>query len=160
MTWVEIFGRYIESKLALFSIAERCSLKGWPDRKEVLQNAFRLQQLFCERELRRVERLAATLKMSDGLHRRPTTIKAVDAMVNESWTDLQETELRQVDPRYEALAAEIEKCRAASHGAATEGPLKAAQWDPEYQKARKAAQEVVLECDRLLKSSAERLSGR
>ena len=88
MTWLEIFRRYIESKLELLSIAERCSLKGWPDRRGALRNAFRLQQLYCEQELRRAEHLAATLKTSGGLPRRPTTLGALDAMVRQNWTDL------------------------------------------------------------------------
>ncbi len=159
MTWLEIFRRYTESKLELFSIAERCSLKGWPDRREALRNAFRLQQLFCEQELRRAEHIAAASRTSGGSPRLPTTLNVIDEMVHQSETDLEEKALRQADPRYEALAGEIEECRAASDRTATEGPLKAAQSDPEYQKARKAAQEMALECDRLLNSGAKPLSG-
>ena len=95
MTWVEVFRRYIGSKLELLTIAERCSLKGWPDRTEALRNAFRLQQLYCEQELMRAEHIAATFKTFDGLRGPPTTLKAVDAIVHENWTDAREMALRQ-----------------------------------------------------------------
>jgi hypothetical protein len=160
MIWLEVFRRYIGSKLELLTIAERCSLKGYPDRREALRNAFRLQQLYGEQELMRAEHIAVTLKTSDDSRRPPTTLKAVDAMVHENWTDAHEKALRQTDQRYKGLASAIEQCRAASIPGATEGPLKAAQWDPEYQQARKAAQETVVDCDRLLKSGAKSPRGQ
>jgi hypothetical protein len=133
-------------------------LKGWPDRKGALQNAFRLQQLFCAQELRRAEYLAASLKMSDAL-RRPTTIAVIEKMFREAWNDRHEKAMRQTDPSYGALADEIELCRAAFDRQAVEGPLRDAQRDPEWIAARKAAQEVLCEYDRQLGSDDGRPIG-
>jgi hypothetical protein len=102
MPWVDVFRRYVESKLELMATAEKCSLKGWPDRSDALRNTFRLQRLYCEQELRRAEYLAATLKTTDS-ESVPTTLRALDAMVNKDWTDLEEKALRQTETHYDAL---------------------------------------------------------
>ena len=48
-----VWHRYVDSKRQFMSIAERCSNRGWPDRKMEIRNAFRLQELFCDQEMLR-----------------------------------------------------------------------------------------------------------
>jgi hypothetical protein len=56
----DVFRRAVASKRAFLMVAERCAIKGWPDRKIALRNAFRLQELLGTREELRFEYLTGT----------------------------------------------------------------------------------------------------
>lgn len=147
--------RYIESKKHFLSIAERCCIRGWPDRKAEIRNAFRLQELFCDQEIMRFEHLVAIWRdPANTTCKSLTSLSAISKEIQQEWTDPMEETLQQSRPAYKKLVQEIERYNAAMAPEALEGPFRDARRDPEYVSARDAAGEALAACDKQLEQSA------
>src|SRR5579859_6342284 len=107
--------RYIDSKRHFLSIAERCSVRGWPDRKIAIRNAFRLQELFCDQEILRFEYLATTWRDPANItYKSLTSVSAISNAIHNEWTDAAEGALQQSNPAYRNLVQELEQCKAST----------------------------------------------
>jgi len=143
----DVFCQYIESKRLFLSIAERCSIKGWPDRRAALQNSFRLQQLFNEREALRFDHLMNYHRFTVGDWK---SLQTISARLEQGWSASEEEALRHVNSRYDDLEREILACQASQDPEALDEPLRAVQRDSEYVSARDAISRRTLELDKHL----------
>jgi hypothetical protein len=112
-------------------------------KREIL-NAMRLQWLYSEQEVHRLECLA---------HIEPSSIRdlAILSALNErafkGWTDSEESHLKDTNPVYSQLVRHIKICIDGLSAEALDGPIRDARRDPEYLLAKNAAADAVAECD-------------
>jgi hypothetical protein len=147
----EIWLQYTDARRRFLIIAERCCLRGWPDRKLELRNAFRLQGLFCDMELLRLDHLISNGAF-DGMIARNSliTLDAIASIIHKQWTHVEEATLRQDHSDYPSVRRQIEECATAVDPTANSGPYRDAQRDPEYVSARQAVADAVTACDKQL----------
>jgi len=132
------------------STAESCSVRGWPDRKEI-QNAFRLQALLCDLELLRFEHLvSARRNPTDVTYKPPASISEISKLIHQEWSHIAEMDQSERKHVYKDLMHAIDVCRSLTTPDALTGPFRDAQRDPEYFDARRMPQEALAECDREL----------
>ena len=128
----DIFRKYIEAKREFGAVAERCLLKGWPDRKAAIQSMLRLGNLVSEVELLRFEYLMSTVPVDAAV------LKSFDCIFErlyKDWRDSEEVALREKNPTYRDLSRELEAAeaaKAAKDPTALDGPFGGARGDPEY----------------------------
>jgi hypothetical protein len=147
----EVWSQYTESKRQFLIIAERCCVRGWPDRKLELRAAFRIQELYSELEKLRLEHLLATRELDNTVPWLSIdSLSAVSKIINTHWTAAEETALRQSNPDYMKLSQELDKSRTEMDPTGNAGPYKDAQRDPEYVRARQAAAEAMTACNKQL----------
>jgi hypothetical protein len=131
----EIFRQYIEAKREFGSVAERCLLKGWPDRKAAIQTTSRLGKLVSESELLRFEYLMSAVPVD------ATVLKSFACIfdrIYKGWRDSEEVALREKNPTYRDVSRELEAAeatKAALDPTALDGPFAGARGDPEFRKA-------------------------
>jgi hypothetical protein len=131
----DTFRQYIEAKREFSAVAERCLLKGWPDRKAAVKSMSRLGDLVTEIELLRFEYLMSAVPVH------ATTLKSFACIfdrLHKGWRDTEEVALREKDPTYRDVSRELEAAeatKAASDPTALDGPFAGAARDPEYQDA-------------------------
>jgi hypothetical protein len=146
----EAFRQYLEA-LREFNVAlERCSLKGWPDKKVVLRTAFRIQELISEQMALRLSHLLTRGASDDETWKSCTTISSVHKKLQEGWTVSDEEMLRQHDAAYYSVQREIEDLRVVLDSTGLDGPLTMAKRDPEYIAARHDIAKRLRELDRQL----------
>jgi hypothetical protein len=146
----DVWSQYIQSKRQFLITAERCCVRGWPDKKAEIRNAFRLQELYCERERLRFEHLAAAPELNASVHWQSlNSLSAISKSIDTEWNDHQEAALRDSNPDYMSICEEIDKCGAVLRTDNT-GPFTDAQRDPEYARARQAAADAIAACDQRL----------
>ena len=136
MTAEEVLHQDINDYRDFLRVAERCALRGWPDRKKELRNAFRLQELLLEQQILRLECVATTTADH-------SSISVILQAVREQWTDAQEQGLMRDNADYATLVHEIESCQRAMNPESIDGPLKDAQRDPDYIKAREVLRQAT-----------------
>src|ERR1700733_10281225 len=88
------FGRCVELRREFLTTYERCALKGWPDRRAPLRTAFRLQELFVERDILRFDYLATTYALEARLWQSLSSITDISRRINEAWTEAYEQALK------------------------------------------------------------------
>jgi hypothetical protein len=131
----EIFRQYIEAKREFGAIAERCLLKGWPDRKAEIQSTMRLMTLVSEIELLRFEYLMSVTLLDSA------TLKSFALLFDrlyKGWRDSDEVALSAGNPTYRDVSKELEatkSIKAAMDPAALDGPFAGAGQDPEFRNA-------------------------
>jgi hypothetical protein len=147
----EIWHQYIESKRQLMIVTERCCLRGWPDRSRELRQAFRLQELFCDREKLQLAYLIEARRLDESTNWNSlSSLSAISKLIGALWTSAEEAALAHVNAEYLEISQEINKCRAAVGQTPNDGPYRDAQRDPEYVRARQAAAEAIIACDKQL----------
>jgi hypothetical protein len=143
----EAFREYIESSRRHLTVAEQCSIKGWPDRKTELRNCFRLQELFCQREELRFEHVISGDWVADAVY---ASLSSITKRLRDDWSAADELGLTSTNSLYKSIAAEIEACQASHSPDLVDGPLRSMQEDPELHTTRAAMREKILELnDRL-----------
>ena len=147
----DVWSQYIESKRQFLVVAERCCVRGWPDKRGDIRSAFRVQELYCQLERLRLEHLIATRK-PDASFLALDSLSAVSKIIHNQWTDADEDALRGASDEYLSLSQEIEKYRAVVDPTASSGPYQDALRDPEYAAARQAAAAAITACDKQLAS--------
>jgi hypothetical protein len=131
----DIFRQYVEAKREFGAVAERCLLKGWPDRKAAVQSTSRLGNLVSEIELLRFEYLMCAVPVD------ATVLKSFACIFDrlyKGWRDDEEVALRDRNPTYRDLSRELEAAeatKAAADPTALDGPFAGARGDPEFRKA-------------------------
>lgn len=130
----DIFRQYIEAKREFGAIAERCLLKGWPDRKTAIQSTSRLGNLVAESEWLRFEYLMSAVPLD------ARVLKSFDSIfdrLDKGWGNSDELALREKNPTYRAVSRELEaaKAKAALDPTALDGPFAGATGDPEFRSA-------------------------
>lgn len=131
----DTFRQYIEAKREFGALAERCLLKGWPDRKAAVQSTSRLGDLVSEIELLRFEHLMSAVSVD------AATLKSFACIFDrlyKGWRDSEEVALRERNPTYRDVSRELEVAeatKAALDPTALDGPFAAAGRDPEYRNA-------------------------
>jgi hypothetical protein len=150
----EVWLRYVDSKRHFLSVTERCSIRGWPDLKTAIRNAFRLQELFCDQEIMRFEHLATMWRDPASIACNSlTSVSAISKAIQQEWTETAEGTLQQSNPAYKKLVHEIEQCTASTTPEALDGPFRDARRDPEYIGARHAVQKALAACDKQLEAA-------
>jgi hypothetical protein len=141
--------QYLDAQREFLVVLERCSVKGWPDRREALRTAFRLQELYCERKALRLMHLQDCVS-DDGAWNSYTSISAMHKRLEDEWQASEDQELSKSDATYRAIQAQIEELASAVDSVGLEGPLSMMKGDPEYIAATRALSEEVRRLDREL----------
>jgi hypothetical protein len=139
------YRRYMESNREYNKVVERCSLKGWPDRKVALRNAFKLQALLYDQQELRLDHLTNAFDPKDAVWKSFTSVSAIFKRLNEDWSDAEEEALKRSSPSYTVLLTAIKECQSLMDPDALDGPFLAAQRDPEYRAAGAAHYDVLQE---------------
>jgi hypothetical protein len=147
----DLFQQYLTHQREFLRVAERCSIKGWPDRKPAILNAWRLQFLYNEWQSLRFEYLLR----SGGFQQQAwESMSRISSRIVEDWSDVEERALSDSHRRYRAIKAEIAGCLAALDGEAIQEPFEAARRDPEYGAALLAVQDKLRALDAQLAGSS------
>jgi hypothetical protein len=144
---IQIHREWLQAKDEMIAIAERCSMRGWPDRRLAIQNAFRLQILFNEREALRLEHLVGheVLEIKTG-----TSLTSISERLTKEWNSTEEAELNRSSARYREVLLEIDRCQIQLDPDALDGPFKDVQRDRQYQAARRDIQRKQRDFDQEL----------
>jgi len=140
----EVFRKYLRSKRTFLDVAERCSLKGWPDLKPQIVNAWELQRLFNEQETLRLE---YWLSVGDPKKGSWTSVSSISRRLLRDWDHIEERTLADSNVRYREIAAEIARRQAALDSDAIREPFDAARRDPEYAAALLSMQGTLRDLD-------------
>ena len=135
-----IFCEYGKSKREFITIAELCSVKGWPDRKVAIQKAFKLQILFDQRETMRFDHLLSRQAPEIAAYK---SLSEISDRLTKQWNEGDEASIVGDSCTYRDVLHEIEICQASLDSDALDGPFKAAQRDSEYLRARQILQEKL-----------------
>jgi hypothetical protein len=153
----DIFRQYIEAKREFGAVAERCLLKGWPDRKAAVQSMSRLGNLVSEIELLRFEYLMSTVPVDAAVLK---SFACIFDRLHKGWRDSEEVALREKNPTYRDVSRELEAAeaaKAAGDPTALDGPFAGARGDPEYRNAFTALDKKHRHLEEQLGSLAARL---
>jgi hypothetical protein len=126
----DVFRQYLDARREFNVVLERCSVKGWPDKKADLRMSFRLQELFLERMALRLNHLQNSAS-EDAVWKSYTTTSAVHERVQEGWKDSDEETLAKKDAAYAALQKEIGDLTATLDPPGLEGPFQMVKGDSE-----------------------------
>lgn len=140
--------QYLYGQRELVQTMERCAIKGWPDRKAALSVAFRIQHLFHERELLRLEYLSH--QTSPDLWRSFTSISLVRERLQQAWKADDEETLRRSEAGYVAVQKEIDDLQRVLDPVALDGPLNMAKRDPEVSTLARALERKLRDFDKQL----------
>lgn len=141
------YQEYLKAKHELFAISELCAFKGWPDRKDALKIAFRIQFLFNEVEALRLEYVLQR-NFSEIIVR--TSVAGIFKRLINEWSEDEEAALKEDNPTYTDVVSEIARLNAKKDSAAVDGPLQAMEKDPEYIRAREMMRRVLREVNKKL----------
>ena len=152
------FRQYIEAKREFGAVAERCLLKGWPDRKAAVQCTSRLGDLVAKIELLRFEYLMSAVPV-DAMALKSFT--CIFDRLYKGWQDSDEVALREENPTYRDVSRELEAAeatKAALDPTALDGPFAGAARDPEYRNAAASLNKKHRQLEQQLGKLAARMS--
>jgi len=131
----DVFARCVDARLDFNAALARCARKGWPDKKDAIDTAFRVAEAALRRLRVRVDFLVQQGASADADWNSYTSTALVQTRVQDHWTDKDESGLSRNDPEYVALNLEIEELTrlhdAAGNAAQLEKPYEMAMRDPE-----------------------------
>lgn len=145
---------YLSAQREFLIVCERCSLKGWPEKKAALRMAFRLQELYCERQILRLKHLQSSVS-DDAEWYSLRSISKIHERLEQRWETNEEEALCKTDSAYGAVQAEIRELKAELDPVGLEGPFAMLARDAENITARRVLAEKVRELDRELSDSAD-----
>jgi hypothetical protein len=136
----EIFLKYLKATRDFTVSAERCSIKVSPGQTIALQNAFRLQLLFNDRDALRFEYLLR----GDALEiLEMKSLYAMSDRLRQGWGGVEESDLRETNLNYVDVLRQIELLEGSLDSIALEEPLNAVKRDSDYQEARRVIAEKI-----------------
>lgn len=141
--------QYVSAQRDFMVVLERCAIKGWPDKRDALRVAFRLQELYCEREALRLKHLE-NYSLDDAAWDSYTSIPRVRKRLEEEWEPNDEEALSKNCPVYVAIQKQIEQLKAGSDPVGLEGPFDMVKGDPELLAAARLFEERHRRLDRTL----------
>ena len=136
------FREYWEFTKSLLTLAETLSTKEWPDRKLVLQNAFKLQRLYIDREPLRFEYLLGGAEPDIVFW--SSFSRIWDRLVKD-WHENEEADLKKSNAIYGDLFRKIEDLQRALDTAALDEPFRWLSTNSIYCEARRVVAEKVQE---------------
>lgn len=128
---VDAARQYLNAQREFFVVFERCTLKGWPDKKGALRIAFELQALYCERERLRLKYLGDSA-LGDAVWKSFTSISQIRQRLEQGWEATDEEKLLKDDAAYALIQQRIEELKASVDAVGTEGPFAMVKGDPEF----------------------------
>jgi hypothetical protein len=131
----ETYREYLEWAKSLLMLAEKCSIKEWPDRTLALQKVFRLQILYNEREALRFEYLIKG-DMPDIMTRKSLT--RINERLIKEWTEAEEAGLRESNSTYRDLLRGIADLEGKADSPALDEPFQTLTQNSDYRSARLA----------------------
>jgi hypothetical protein len=143
----EAFRQYIESVFEYLRSSEACLAKGWPDKKETLRNAFRVQELSNQCTGLRLEHLIREWGSGDARWRSFSSISSIWDRLHGGWLDFEEEALNKSNQVYRDILSEIEDRQRTVDATALDGLFRDAQRDSEYLAARRTVQQKLRELD-------------
>jgi hypothetical protein len=146
----EVFRRYLDARHEFNFLLERCTVKGWPDKKAALHVAIRLQELFLTREALRLSHLVQSSTVDVADWSSYTNMAMVHKRLEEDWNVREEEALRGSHPEYAALQREIESLQAVLDPVGLEGPFAMVRRDAEVIAAGWAFDRLVRSLERQL----------
>ncbi len=139
-----ILKRYVDAKNAFLTTSKRCATKGWPDRKDAINNANAIRVLQGELEILRFDFLTSAAPADYALF---SSLASIMERLYKNWKDSEETALRDKSAAYRELVTESETLEATVNPEALDGPFAAALGDPEYRAAANALRMKYYELD-------------
>jgi hypothetical protein len=130
-----IYREYLEWAKSLLVLAETCSIKEWPDRKQVLQNVFRLQVLYNERESIRFEFLIGSNTPDIGTWK---SLSRINERLLKEWSAVEEASLKQGNSTYRNVLRGIEDLEGKTDSPALDEPFQALTRNTSYRDARQS----------------------
>lgn len=130
-----IYREYLEWAKSLLMLAEKCSIKEWPDRTIALQKVFRLQVLYNEREALRFEYLIKG-DMPDIVTWKSLT--RINERLIKEWTEVEEAGLRESNSTYRDVLRGIADLEGKTNSPALDEPFQALTQNSSYREARVA----------------------
>lgn len=146
----DVFRRYLEARQEFNLALERCSLKGWPDKKAAVRNATYLQELFYERLSVRLKHLVLRSGLDEIRWNEYTSTAKVHERLQGGWSESEEQALRLCDKAYARMQSEIAKLQATADPPALDGPFTMAKRDPELVSAGSKLDSTIRALDREL----------
>jgi hypothetical protein len=150
------FRQYIGAVFEYLSSSETCLVRGWPDKRLVIREAFRIQELANRRTELRFEYLLKEHGAEDAIWSSFEKISRIWDRIHDGWQSIEEVALKKGSPAYDRLTAEIDKLQSALDPRALEGPFQDAQRDREYLDARGRMQDRIRELESELVTSSAR----
>jgi hypothetical protein len=144
------FNDYLEALRGFQVVLERCSLKGWPDKRTDLRTAFRIQELLYEQMAMRLNYLLTDDASDDATWNSCTSISKVQERLQEGWKDSDEETLSKSNVPYAAIQKEIGASKGVLDSVGLTAPLRMARRDPEEIAAGHAISTRLRELDRQL----------
>jgi hypothetical protein len=127
-----ILSRYVDAKNQFLATSKRCVIKGWPDKKEAINNANRMGVLQGELEILRFDFLASAVPVDQVLFR---SLASIMDRIYKDWKDSEETALRNKSAAYREMVSETEALKAKLIPKELDGPFADVLGDPEYRSA-------------------------
>jgi hypothetical protein len=137
-------------------VAERCTKKGWPDKKADVERVFRLQALYIEREALRFDYVFSKGAVAEATF---NSLSRIHERLGTNWTDADEIGLGGQTPAYQGIATEIAQLLASWDVNCVDGPLRDVKRDAEYLAAEKSLGIRTRELNALLSSACRVESG-
>jgi hypothetical protein len=145
-----VFLRFIEARVEFILALERCTLKGWPDKRAAIRSNTHLQQLFYELLSLRLKHIVLRSASDDSGWNEYTSTEKVHVRVQDGWSEDEEQALRLCDNAYAQIQSEILKVKATADPSALDGPFAMVKRDPELLSAWSRLNNTVLALDREL----------
>jgi hypothetical protein len=133
--------QFTDAKRELLTVADKCFIKGWPDRESALKNASESRRLVIELESLRFDYLISSTPLDGTVWR---SLKSIFERMYKDWSIDAKSEI------YGRVTKELELSKASVDKAALDGPSKAAENDPEFRNAFKAFDAKLAELDKCL----------
>jgi hypothetical protein len=145
-----IFLRYIDARIAFCFALQRCAIKGWPDRRALVTQSTRAQELFFAQLSARLNHLVRHAGSDDTQWNKYRTTNEVHERLWEYWSEQEKEALKLRDPAYGELQRAISELQAISDPDALTEPFKMAKRDPELIAAGWELNNIALALDREL----------
>jgi hypothetical protein len=126
---VEAFRAYCDAMREFLAVVESCTHKGWPDIRRSIADAFRSQRLCIQRDLIRIEYLAA--HTPEALER-VGSLTDISKRLDQDWRVEENNAIARQNSQYEKLENEIRYLVALNQDPTLTAPLSEAERDPEF----------------------------
>jgi hypothetical protein len=122
-------------------------VRGWPDKRDSVRTAFRMQELENRRTQLRFEQLLRDHGPEDPIWSSFESVSSVWDRLHSGWASSEEMACKRNDRAYDILTAEIDNHSSRVDPVALEGAFRDAQRDEDYLDARRAMQRRLRESD-------------
>lgn len=143
----DVFREYIEAKREFLAVTDRCSLKGWPDRKSVLEDFSKMCAFVIEQEVLRFDYMLSGVPVEAAVWK---SLEGILNRISKDWKDSDESGLAAKSAAYRDVSKQLAAAEAIVDKAALDGPFKGTQGDPEWKNAVRVFNDKRSELDKRL----------